>query len=185
MAPRALTFYQLLGVGRTASADEIRHAYRRLAQKYHPDKYRGRGDAAAVMAQLNRAYTVLSDEAQRAAYDRDIEAFTQGSSERPVVPLVPLGIGGWPWLVLSATLCLILLVVGFIGLKTLAPQRATYVPGPAASAPAVAEPVNPVAASTVQPWQEPPPRAVPLANDPVARLVRDGVLPSTPARPAP
>ncbi|MGE0332437.1 MAG: J domain-containing protein [Ramlibacter sp.] len=180
MTRRAATFYELLGVSREATPDDIRTGYRRRAQKFHPDKYRGRGDAAAIMAQINRAYEVLSDAGRRAAYDSDMDASAQGSR---VVPVVPLGIGGWPWYVLSATLCMILLAIGWLALRTLAPQRVTYVSGPAAAATPQAQPANAVAAPEVKPWQEPAARAVPLADDPVSRLVRDGVLaPAPPAR---
>lgn len=179
MTRRAATFYELLGVGRQATPDDIRKGYRRRAQKFHPDKYRGRRDAAAIMAQINRAYEVLSDASRRAAYDGDMDALVQGSR---VVPVVPLGIGGWPWYVLCATLCTILLALGFIALRTLAPQRATYIPGPAAAAAPQAQPVNAAPAPEIKPWQEPAPRAVPLPADPVARLVRDGVLTRAPAQ---
>lgn len=173
MTRRAATFYDLLGVGREATADDIRTGYRRRAQKFHPDKYRGKGDAAAIMAQINRAYEVLSDASRRTAYDSDMDAAVQGSR---VVPIAPLGIGGWPWYVLCATLCVILLALGFIALRTLAPQRATYVPGPAAAATPPVEPVNAAAAPEIRPWQAPGARAVPPPDDPVSRLVRDGVL---------
>jgi hypothetical protein len=59
--------YERLGVPFTASRDEIRSAYRRLARQNHPD---ARGDASSVrMAQINEAWRVLSDPARRAVYD--------------------------------------------------------------------------------------------------------------------
>jgi len=58
--------YLVLGVGRDASASEIRAAYRRSARIHHPDQVRG---DAAVMAQVNAAWRVLGDPARRAAYD--------------------------------------------------------------------------------------------------------------------
>jgi DnaJ-class molecular chaperone len=62
-------FYEVLGVGKDASADDIRSAYRRLALKYHPDKNPGNKQAEEKFKELAQAYEVLSDPAQRSAYD--------------------------------------------------------------------------------------------------------------------
>jgi curved DNA-binding protein len=62
-------YYKALGVGREASAEEIKRAYRKLARKYHPDVSKEK-DAEARMQEVNEAYQVLSDPAKRAAYDR-------------------------------------------------------------------------------------------------------------------
>jgi curved DNA-binding protein len=61
-------YYQILGVEKTASADDIRKAYRKLARKYHPDVSK-EPDAAKRMSEVNEANTVLSDPEKRAAYD--------------------------------------------------------------------------------------------------------------------
>lgn len=61
--------YQILGVSRNASKDEIRKAHRKLALKYHPDKNPD-DDAQARFKRIQEAYDVLSDEEKRAAYDR-------------------------------------------------------------------------------------------------------------------
>ena len=62
-------YYEVLGVGRNATADEIRRAYRRLARQYHPDVSQS-SDAADRFAEMQEAYEVLSDAEKRRAYDR-------------------------------------------------------------------------------------------------------------------
>lgn len=62
-------FYEVLGVEKTASADEIRKAYRKLARQYHPDVNTAK-DAPAKFNEVQEAYDVLSDEQKRKAYDR-------------------------------------------------------------------------------------------------------------------
>ncbi|MBQ0997272.1 MULTISPECIES: DnaJ C-terminal domain-containing protein [unclassified Streptomyces] len=65
----AQDFYEVLGVSRTASQDEIQQAYRKLARKYHPDVNKDPG-AEERFKDLNEAYSVLSDPKTRARYDR-------------------------------------------------------------------------------------------------------------------
>jgi molecular chaperone DnaJ len=62
-------YYEVLGIGRSASTDEIRSAYRRLAKQYHPDVNREDG-AEERFKEINEAYAVLSDAERRASYDR-------------------------------------------------------------------------------------------------------------------
>ena len=63
-------YYKILGVERSASADAIRKAYRKLAMKYHPDQNPGDKNAEERFKELNEAYQVLSDNQKRARYDQ-------------------------------------------------------------------------------------------------------------------
>lgn len=64
-----LDYYKLLGVAKTASAAEIKKAYRKLALKYHPDKNQGDKAAEARFKEISEAYAVLSDKCKREQYD--------------------------------------------------------------------------------------------------------------------
>src|SRR5687768_16766331 len=63
-------YYETLGVGRQASADELKAAYRKLAIKYHPDKNQGDKQTAEKFKEMNEAYSVLSNEEKRKLYDQ-------------------------------------------------------------------------------------------------------------------
>lgn len=71
-------YYEILGVTRTASADEIKRSFYKLARQYHPDVNK-EADAATRFKEINEAYQVLSDPDKRAAYDRFGKAGVSGN----------------------------------------------------------------------------------------------------------
>jgi DnaJ-class molecular chaperone len=64
-----MEYYQILGVAKTATADEIKKAYRKLALKYHPDKNPDNKEAEEKFKEISEAYAVLSDTEKRQQYD--------------------------------------------------------------------------------------------------------------------
>ncbi len=63
-------YYEVLGVTKSSTKDEIKKAYRKLAIKYHPDKNQGNAEAEAKFKEATEAYEVLSDDSKKQAYDR-------------------------------------------------------------------------------------------------------------------
>ncbi len=70
-------YYEILGVSRDASSEEIKKAYRKLAAKYHPDKNPGDKHAEEMFKQINEAHSVLTDPEKRKLYDRYGEKWKQ------------------------------------------------------------------------------------------------------------
>lgn len=73
-------YYEVLSVSRDAGTEEIRHAYRKLAMRYHPDRNPGDADAELKFREAAEAYEVLRDPEKRARYDRFGHAGVQGGS---------------------------------------------------------------------------------------------------------
>ena len=70
MADNKRDYYEVLGVGKDASADDIKRAYRKAAMKYHPDRNPGDKEAEAKFKEVGEAYEVLSDPDKKARYDQ-------------------------------------------------------------------------------------------------------------------
>ena len=66
-------YYEILGVDKRASQDDLKSAYRKLAMKYHPDRNQGSEEAAEKFKEINEANETLSDPQKRAAYDYELE----------------------------------------------------------------------------------------------------------------
>ena len=88
-------FYQLLGVPKNASAEDLKKAYRKLAMQYHPDRNPGDKAAEQKFKDISEAYDVLKDDQKRAAYDRFGHAAFEGGAARPGAGDFGFGAGGF------------------------------------------------------------------------------------------
>jgi ribosomal protein L37AE/L43A len=70
--PRRYRYYEILGITKEATQEEIKKAFKRLAQKYHPDRNPGNSEAESKFKRINEAYQVLSNAADRAAYNTSL-----------------------------------------------------------------------------------------------------------------
>jgi hypothetical protein len=152
MAETMPTYYDVLKVERGATADSVRFAYRRLAQKYHPDKMPGNPNAARAMAAINAAYDVLSDPQRRAEHDLWIRRAERMARPLPAAPAVPAHLWAylhpsisWPWYLLFGTLVVAIGTVATAMYLTAMPARA------ATAAPAVLPPCQQVAEASACP----------------------------------
>lgn len=84
-------YYEVLGVSKTATQDELKKAYRKLARKYHPDLNKDNPEAEEKFKECNEAYDVLSDEQKRAQYDQ----FGHAAFENGGMGGGPGGFGGF------------------------------------------------------------------------------------------
>src|ERR1043165_7301190 len=83
MAIEYKDYYKILGVGKTATDDEIRKAFRKLARQYHPDVAKNKAGAEDKFKEVNEAYEVLSEPTKRKKYDELGPNWKQGAESRP------------------------------------------------------------------------------------------------------
>lgn len=130
---RVHSHYDTLRVDRGASAQRLRAAYRQLAQTFHPDKHQGRPAAAVVMAEINLAYGVLSDPAQRSAYDEWLAAEDARALAVPAAATFTPDRFGWGgWLAFGIT-SVAVLTVGYVLIVTWTPGHGASASTPAAA----------------------------------------------------
>jgi preprotein translocase subunit Sec63 len=128
------TYYDVLQVERDAPPERVRSAYRKLAQKYHPDKMPGNANAVRAMAAINAAYEVLSDSHRRAEHDLWIRRATQPAARvsRTALPQTLWDYvhpsTSWPWYLLFGTTLVAGGTIATAVYLTLMPARAAVIP---------------------------------------------------------
>ncbi len=124
--------YDTLMVAPLAAPEAVRRAYRRQAQKWHPDRQPGDAHAQQRMAEINEAYAVLSHPELRAGYDLWLQARqSRLQAERAARLARPSGLAAsWPWWLLCGTLCFAALSVGTVLYKMAVPAVAVPVHKP-------------------------------------------------------
>lgn len=88
-------FYETLGVSKSADADELKRAYRKLAMQFHPDRNPGDQGAEHKFKEISEAYDILKDDQKRAAYDRFGHAAFDGGAGRGAGGFGGFGAGGF------------------------------------------------------------------------------------------
>lgn len=100
-------YYEVLGVSKTASDDEIKKAFRTLAKKYHPDMHPGDKECEEKFKEAQEAYAVLSDAEKRKQYDQFGHAALTAPAAEQVDSISP----AWIWEISSAIFSAISLAV--------------------------------------------------------------------------
>src|SRR3989338_5955941 len=88
-----MNYYEVLGIAKTASQDEIKKAFHKLAHKYHPDK----GGDEKKFKEINEAYQVLSDKSKRQQYDQFGKTFDGAGDANPFEGQGGAPFGSWSW----------------------------------------------------------------------------------------
>lgn len=135
MAESLPTYYDVLQIERDAAPERVRAAYRRLAQKYHPDKMPGNANAVRAMAAINAAYEVLSDAHRRTEHDLWIRRAERTSAPAPITTPVPASLWAymhpathWAWYLLCGTLLFVPSTVATAFYLSARPPRAFTAP---------------------------------------------------------
>ena len=123
------TYYDILRVSRRADPAGVRMAYRRLAQKYHPDRLPGNADAQRIMAMINEAHDVLSDPARRASYDHSLAGRDDYARRARRLRLLAADapVAAWPWFLLFATMAFATAAIGTVLYKSVVPGVAVSI----------------------------------------------------------
>lgn len=132
--PAAPNHYATLQVARDATPEALRKAYRRAAQRHHPDRHAGDPSAQDRMARINEAYAVLSHPQRRASYDQWLQARVARDRARAAVEAARPSrfAASWPWGLVAATVAVAFATVGTVVYKSAVPTVAKPVPVAAA-----------------------------------------------------